>query len=503
MRIRTRLVAAFMLVALLPAVPLTLLVRGLLERSFGPGLDRTLEQGLEAGLAESRARLRERQRWLERDAAGSWTGTGGEGGETGAGVPTVWLPADTLSGVVGWTGRAGSAGSAPVRPAPPDLAARLAAGFRDQGGGNGAGAIPVDGYLVAEIPGGHGRGSLLARPLPTGMAERAGRLAEALSLQRLLRQERGAVLRGYVAPFLIVYGLLLAVAAAVGLAMARWLARPVEALSAAADRVAAGDLTVRVGGRGPGEIGRLVEAFDGMVGRLEKQRRELARLERIAAWRGMARTLAHEIKNPLTPILLAVQSARQSYRGEDEAHARVLADCEEIVGEEVEGLRGLVRRFADFARQPQPEPRPVDLAELLRDLARLYGEERLGCDAPAGGLPAVLDPDEIRRALINLVDNGLAACEEAGREPRVELAASREGDDLLVTVADRGAGIAPENLERIFEPDFTTREHGLGLGLPAVLAVVQGHGGSLEVDSRPGEGTTFTVRLPAAREERA
>jgi len=292
-----------------------------------------------------------------------------------------------------------------------------------------------------------------------------------------------------------VYAVLAAVALGLAALLARGVVRPVESVSLAAARVAQGDLTVRVDERGPGEAADLARAFNAMVADLERQRRELARLEKLAAWRTMARMLAHEVKNPLTPILLSVQEARRSYRGQDENHRAVLTDCETIVGEEVHRLRELVRSFSDFARLPAPQIDDADLAELARDLERLYGE-RLAVVAPTGPASASVDAAQIRRALVNLIDNGLAACRRAGVAERVELRVAREADRWHLAVRDGGDGIPPGNLARIFEPDFTTDREGLGLGLPIVDGIVAGHGGSIDIDSTPGRGTTFTVRLP-------
>ena len=269
----------------------------------------------------------------------------------------------------------------------------------------------------------------------------------------------------------------------------------------AAGRVAAGDLDTRVAVRSRGEMGTLVGAFNDMVVRLAEQRSELVRLEKLAAWRGLARVLAHEIKNPLTPIQMAVQEARQSFEREDPRHGEILADCETIVLEEVAGLRNLVAGFSDFARLPEPHPRPGDFRGLAEDLDRLYGDH-LRCELPDGPLPVLMDEGELRRALINLVDNGLAACAETGRPDVVILGARpASGGILEITVRDQGAGIPPENLERIFEPDFSTKKGGMGLGLPVVAGIVQGHGGTIAVDSQPGRGTTFTLTLSAAEEE--
>jgi len=218
----------------------------------------------------------------------------------------------------------------------------------------------------------------------------------------------------------------------------------------------------------------------------------------MAAWRNMARVLAHEIKNPLTPILLAVQETRRSYRADD-PHARVLADCETIVTEEVDGLRDLVRSFSDFARMPVPEHADESIDALVEDLGRLYGEHLATSITPAG-LTWRLDAAQIRRALVNLIDNGLAATGRAGRTDPVRLDASAEDGMLTMTVTDCGDGIPTEHLDRVFEPDFTTGGGGMGLGLPITAGIVDGHGGRIDVESGP-EGARFTLDLPADPEK--
>jgi nitrogen fixation/metabolism regulation signal transduction histidine kinase len=310
-----------------------------------------------------------------------------------------------------------------------------------------------------------------------------------------MRSERGRVMRSFVAPFLLIYGLLIVVALAAGLLWSRRIVRPLDALVRSTRRVAAGDLEFRVETEGPGEVGELVHSFDTMVARLADQRRDLARLERAAAWRGMARTLAHEVKNPLTPILLAVQQVRDHYRGDDPAYRALLEECTEIVAEEVDSLRRLVAGFGEFARLPKPEPRAGDLVELGRDLENLYGD-RLILETPGSAVRGWFDPDALRRALINLIDNGLAACRQADLDERVTLRVRPEGRGAAIEVVDRGVGIPPGNLDRVFEPDFTTKGDGMGLGLAIVQGIVVGHGGSIGVDSTPGQGTTFKVTLP-------
>ncbi len=470
-RIRTRLIAAILLAALLPAVPMSLVVGNLLSRSLNPALHAELTAGLEAGLAESRQGLARRK-------------------------------ADFLAA-------AQIAKSQPPTPNPSNVTPRVVLldlqgepvptspeANRLPRGSVGESVHVIEGFLAVRLTDRADAPVIVAQRVPQQDAERAQQISDALSLLAAYRFERESILRSYVMPFLLVYAALIVVALFVAAFVSNRLARPLEQVARAATDVAEGDLTVRVADAPRGEVGDLVRSFNDMVLRLQQQRSELARLEKLSAWRDMARVLAHEIKNPLTPILLAVQQTRSSYDGADEAHAEILSDCETIVTEEVEGLRGLVRSFSDFARPPQPEIKPVEVNDLICGLERLYGD-RLECHCETIVWP--LDTAQIKRVLINLIDNALTACEHAGSEPHVQLTAAA-ADALRITVQDKGEGIPEENRARIFEPDFTTRSTGMGLGLAITAGIVEAHGGRIEFTTGP-EGTEFTVTLPAGKEQ--
>ncbi len=523
-RLRMRMIVAFVVVALLPAVPLSILVRNLLERSFGPPLGEVVDEALVAALAGSRERLREAKTRFTEELNVRWAPRLREGNDVrdfGALPAPVPAAGDSVRAQVVQT---------PVRrvlPRPPaeqvsaEAAALLRWGDQRLNEGEVEGLIGperIGSYLAAILPAADGRHVLFAQALPSEMVARAEQVVETIALMRAFDEERSAVVRGNVLPFVFFYVVLLIVAAAVAVFLARRIARPVEALAAGARRVGSGDLDVRVETAAAGEVGELVAEFNRMVTDLAAQRSELARLERLAAWRDLARGLAHEIKNPLTPIQLAVQQLADQYPREDvpgaagggegagseaaaseaaarEEYAHLLHECVEIVNEEVGALRKLVREFSEFARLPEPAPVWGDVGSALGEIARLYGE-RVAWAPPDGELRVRFDEAELRRALINLIDNGLAACREAGREERVELTAHAAGDEMKVEVADRGCGIPVANLERIFAPDFSTKKEGMGLGLAIVEGIVRGHGGTLDVESIVGEGTRFTIRLP-------
>ncbi len=480
-RISTRLAVSFVLVALLPTVPLSLVVRNLLERRFGPAITVPVEQALDAGLAESRAHLQElRGRLIDR--AGEME-TGEDPGNpvlldlSGAVQPAdslrVYLAARPLLGQVLHQNSAAADDTSRLQRVDDTLVLWV--------------FLPVD------------QTRTWLQPLPAGMVGRAESLTDGVSLMRALRQQQDRVVLSFVGPFLVVYGVLILVALAAAYFWSRQITGPLGSLVAATRRVGAGDLEFRLPHQGTGEVGELVASFDNMVGRLADQRRDLGRLERAAAWRGMARTLAHEVKNPLTPILLAVNQARDQYQGDDPGYRALLEEVAEIVGEEVESLRGLVREFGDFARLPKPRLQPGNLLDLLEDLQQLYGADCLVIPEPAACQQGWFDPESLRRALVNLVDNGLTACRQAGRPEQVVITGEPAEPGILLRVSDRGVGIADEVKPRIFEPDFTTKSDGMGLGLAIVESIVVGHGGRIGVADGPEQGTTFNLELPLTR----
>jgi nitrogen fixation/metabolism regulation signal transduction histidine kinase len=288
-------------------------------------------------------------------------------------------------------------------------------------------------------------------------------------------------------------------AGAVGALLASRVTHPVEALRAAALRVAAGDLGARVETRAAGEVGELVRAFNGMTADLAASRARLAQAERVAAWREVARRLAHEIKNPLTPIAMSVETLR-------DAHARARPDFGEIfeegtraIGEEVRRLKRIVDEFSRFARLPAPERTPVAPDELVQSVLALFPAPPPGVTVAReieAGLPAVLaDRDQVLQVLLNLMRNALDAMPAGGT---VAIRARRAGSVVAFSVSDTGPGIRPEDRPRVFEPYFTTKEGGTGLGLAIAQRIAEEHGGALELSSAQGPGTTFTLTLPVA-----
>jgi len=285
-------------------------------------------------------------------------------------------------------------------------------------------------------------------------------------------------------------------AAAAGALLASRVTRPVEALRAAAARVAAGDLEARVGIAPAGELGELVRSFDAMTADLAAGRARLAQAERIAAWREVARRLAHEIKNPLTPIAMSVETLRDAKARARPDFAEIFDEGTKAIAEEVRRLKKIVDEFSRFARLPAPERAPVPPEELVQAALALFSAPPPGVaitrDVEPGLPPVLADRDQILQVLLNLVRNGLEAMPAGGR---LSLSARRAPGGVAFAVTDAGPGIAAADLERIFEPYYTTKPGGTGLGLAIARRIAEEHGGALEASSRAGEGATFTLRL--------
>jgi len=295
----------------------------------------------------------------------------------------------------------------------------------------------------------------------------------------------------------------LTLATVLGLVVARRATRRVAILREAARRVGEGDLGVRVTPRGKDELDDLGHDFNRMVALLGNTRSRLEYLQKVSAWQEVARRLAHEIKNPLTPIQLAVQELGSKYRGDDPGYARLLATAQEILREEIDSIRRLVDDFSAFAKLPKVAPAPLDLGQVVDDFVRghVNWQPFLRFTRPAGPVPALCDRMLIRRVLTNLVENAVQAADGAGRVP--EIALGVEADEArgraLITVDDNGPGVAPAERGRICDPYVTTKEHGTGLGLAIVRKILIDHGGDVTVSSAPPPlgGARLEVAIPA------
>jgi nitrogen fixation/metabolism regulation signal transduction histidine kinase len=497
MSIRARLLAMCVVVALLPAIPLSLLVRSLIEKSFDLGLSPTVEESLQSGIGISQVHLSTLHAEFEEDVAAAIADIGTTRAASGdIDAIDAALERSGIDGLVAYGRLASVTGGATLveRPAPSGRRADLV--FYDTS----------DRSVQLAAWGGE-NGVVFYEKIDADFLRQAGRVIEGRQIFAQLRLQKPTLRRSFFYPFVIVYAVILALALTIALLMAERLSDPIRRLAAGADTVAEGDWSYRSNVRSGGEIGRLVQAFNGMVSRLDAQRRRIVDMERMAAWREMARHLAHEIKNPLLPIRLTVQELRDQYKGEDPHYREIVRESVRVIEDELDHLQKLVKEFSSFARMPDLAPRVEPLAPLVGDVARLYPQVYIQIEADPALEPFVFDPDQIRRVMVNLLDNAAAAV--AGLEyPAVRIALGRDREDAVIEVADNGSGIPEENLSRVFEPYFTTRKEGSGLGLAIVKNIVLLHGGSIEAvhgaahgerhGSAFSRGAKFVIRLPLA-----
>lgn len=277
----------------------------------------------------------------------------------------------------------------------------------------------------------------------------------------------------------------------------RTITRPIRALSQAASRVAEGDLNARVSFRGQGEIGRLGLDFNDMTHRLARQQDRLRRAERTAAWREVARRVAHEVKNPLFPIRLAAETVRKGVRRDHPDLKRLVEESTETILKEVDAIDRLVSEFTQFARMPAPTPRPATVAELWGPLRASYGPSGVAFDDRCGPNTVIeADAEQLRQVLHNLIQNAREARPEDGAPVRIQVTAAPAEGGLELRVEDDGPGL-PSDADPLFEPYFTTKSRGTGLGLAIVERIVSEHGGSIQAGrSAHLGGASFRVWLP-------
>lgn len=306
----------------------------------------------------------------------------------------------------------------------------------------------------------------------------------------------------------IIAGAVVGVALLLGFFVARRMSKPLEALARAAADVALGhrDRDVPVP-RGNDEVAQLTRAFNQMTHDLVRSEDRLRQSERVAAWREIARRIAHEIKNPLSPIQMSIEMLKKVWDRKHPDFEKIFHESTATILEEVGRMKRIVSEFSDFARMPSPRPVPTDLGELAAGVVTLVRETAPTVDVVVHAAPDLvvrLDPDQWRQALLNLTKNAIEAVVAdragAGRDRvrgNVEVRVEPDGQrGVRVVVTDNGAGMSAETKKKLFTPYYTTKAAGTGLGLAIVHRIVEEHEGSIQVDSELGVGTRFVVRVP-------
>jgi signal transduction histidine kinase len=279
--------------------------------------------------------------------------------------------------------------------------------------------------------------------------------------------------------------------------------RPIEQLARAAEEVASGNWDARVPSRGRDEVSVLARSFNHMTEQLSSQRERLIQSERVAAWRELARRLAHELKNPLFPLQLTVENLVRARALSAEEFDEIFRESTATLGAEIANLKAIIGRFSDFSKMPKPEFERIDAKDAIARVRALYAPAsdpnapaiRFECDLADEPMPIEADPELLHRALSNLVLNAIDAMPDGGT---LTLSAHPEAETVELRVTDTGEGLTPEECERLFTPYYTTKQHGTGLGLAIVQSVVADHAGTIAVESRPAGGAAFIITLPRA-----
>jgi two-component system, NtrC family, nitrogen regulation sensor histidine kinase NtrY len=326
----------------------------------------------------------------------------------------------------------------------------------------------------------------------------SGKIAGVLSIPTLNRQreieKEMAQQNAYVfGAYAIVFGIVLVL----GTVLSMRFAMPIQKLTQGAKDISDGNLDVNIIVKSNDEIGTLAKTFNNMVAKLKANMIELAKQEREIAWKEMAKQVAHEIKNPLTPIKLSVQHLRQAFKDKAVDREEILQRVTQTVIEQIDALSKIATEFSNFAKMPETKFERIDIGRLIKETVNLYCEvDRINFieKYSEAQIMVIADRDQLRGVFTNIIRNAIQAINGTGD---ITIETCQQKHNCVIKISDTGDGIPAEILKKIFMPNFSTKTEGMGLGLAIAHRVIEDHGGTISCSSQPGKVTTFEIRLPA------
>ncbi|QLG47228.1 sensor histidine kinase [Costertonia aggregata] len=293
-----------------------------------------------------------------------------------------------------------------------------------------------------------------------------------------------------------VYFLMLLIAIGLAYFISRYITRSLQTVS---DMLNQTDLTKRnekIFIEDPSEeIEKLIDSYNAMIDELELSAVKLARSEREQAWREMAKQVAHEIKNPLTPMRLSVQSFERKFNPDDPEINEKVKEYSRTLIQQIDTMSSIASAFSSFAEMPAQQNETLNVVKIVKLALDIFNEDYIHFISDEDEIIVKLDRTQLIRVVTNLVKNAIQALPDV-KSPRILVSVSKEGNHVKISVADNGVGIADEFKDKIFEPKFTTKTSGMGLGLGMVKNIVETYKGSITFTSQPQKGTVFTVRFP-------
>ena len=294
----------------------------------------------------------------------------------------------------------------------------------------------------------------------------------------------------------LVYLLMFLIAVILAYFLSKYITRSLKAISDRLNQTRLEKRNTKISvSRATDEIMALVNSYNSMIDELEESAVKLATSEREQAWREMAKQVAHEIKNPLTPMRLSVQSFQRRFNPEDPDIHEKIEEFSKTLIQQIDTLSSIASAFSNFAKMPAQKNETLNVVEVVRLALDIFNEPYITFEAEKETLVIEFDRTQLIRVVTNLVKNAIQATSE-DRPPLVQVAVKELATEVVISVSDNGIGISHENKSKIFEPKFTTKTSGMGLGLPMVKNIVETYGGTLTFTSEKDVGTTFTVTIP-------